>query len=134
MSVSRPVLVRKGAQSSSWQRKLTRDALLLMHADTPVSRVSIPYAQSFPSSPHRSAQRSSLRSFIDYMRSSEPSSASVPHYVFESLPANASLATDVFADFLPDFLDPLDTNITRSNIQFFLGPPRSGSPIHWHSR
>ena len=137
LALQRPVLVRN-ATSSHLLRKVyqtwQRNKFELEFGKLSFTEVEIPYAESFG---YTSSTKTTIKDFMTKMKKYHSEMKELgtidhvhsPTYVFETLPPDSPL----LANFrLPDILNPDLTHISTMKTQFYIGPPLSGAPVHFH--
>lgn len=155
LALQRPVLVRNASSIHSAKRLhqlWQRSKLKAEYGNLVFNEVEVPYAESFG---YASPKTTTLKDFVAKMRqfhedmrdagkgvdshsnsSPDPNSDSeevflpqTPSYIFETLPPDSPL----LAEFRPPaVLDEQVTHIHPLKLQFYLGPPLSGAPVHFH--
>lgn len=136
LALQRPVLIRNATSVHSmkklyqlWQRsKFKQEFGALIF-----NEVEVPYAESFG---YDTTRKTSVKEFMAKMRRYNEDYAGmapdlIPHptYIFESLPPNSPLLSEFKT---PSVLDEEITHISPLKTQFYLGPPLSGAPVHFH--
>ena len=136
LSLQRPVLVRNATNPQKlkqlfhhWQR----NKMIKEYGHLTFSEVLVPYAESFG----YNHSMTTLEQFINKMEQLYQEYKTVqdllllssPTYIFEAIPPNSPLL-DYFT--LPDILNPSVTHISVTKTQFYVGPPLSGAPFHFH--
>lgn len=136
MSLQRPVLIRNATNPhklrqlfNHWQRnKLAKE-----YGHLTFTEVLVPYAESFG----YNHTTTTLKQFLNKMERLNGEFNSVqnvlllssPTYIFEAIPPNSPLL-EYFA--IPEILNPSVTHISMTKTQFYVGPPLSGAPFHFH--
>lgn len=136
LALQRPVLIRNATNIHTmkrlhqlWQRsKLKQEFGALVF-----NEVEVPYAESFG---YNTTKQTTLREFMTKMRQFQEDTTDMavefiphPNYIFETLPP----ASPLLSEFTPPaVLDEEITHISPLKLQFYLGPPLSGAPVHFH--
>ena len=137
LALQRPVLVRNATNShllkkvyQTWQRSKFEQEF----GKLSFTEVEIPYAASFG---YTTSSKTTIKEFmaklkkfhfemkelgtIDYVQN--------PTYIFEGVHPESPILSNFRA---PVILDPELTHISTTKTQFYLGPPLSGAPVHFH--
>lgn len=136
LALQRPVLIRNATGVHSmkklhqlWHRSKFKHEFGMLT----FNEVEIPYAESFgyTTTKKTSAQDflSSMKRFQEENKNTPLESIRHPNYVFETLPPNSPLIEHFVP---PSVLDEQLTHISPLKMQFYLGPPLSGAPVHFH--
>lgn len=135
LSIQRPVLIRNA--TGNWaglKTKWQRHNLDAKYGKLTFRRVIVPYAQAFG----LDASIVTLHDFLSELSALHASQSanqqpedisSLPPYIFDSLSSESPLMSDFT---IPPVLDPNVTQITTQTVQFYIGPPLSGAPVHFH--
>jgi tetratricopeptide (TPR) repeat protein len=136
LALQRPVLIRNATSIHSmkklyqlWQRsKFKQEFGALVF-----NEVEVPFAEAFG---FNTTKKTSAKEFMAKMRQFQERTAnlaaetiSYPSYIFETLPPNSPLLNEFRP---PSVLDEEITHISPLKMQFYMGPPLSGSPVHFH--
>jgi hypothetical protein len=112
---------------ASW----SKDSLSTAHPDVVLKTASIPYAKVFGF--EEEEQELSIQEYIDQIMVESAPDAPPPRYIFSatrsSLPTNSSLHGAIFT---PQFAVDKD-NIATVSPQWYLGAPKTGAPLHFHT-
>ena len=136
LSIQRPVLIRNGIGNwANLRHKWQRSNMDAKYGKLSFKRVIIPYA-------NENGLNASIVTLHDFLlelmslhasqlTSQQPGDflTSLPPYIFDSLSSESPLMAD-FA--IPAVLDPKVTQITTQTVHFYIGPPLSGTPVHFH--
>lgn len=137
ISLQRPVLVRNATNSNllkkvyqTWQR----NKFVQEFGKLTFTEVEIPYAESFG---YSSSTKTTIKAFMSKLKkyhSETKEQGNIDHvhnptYIFETVNPQSSLLANFHP---PDILDPTLTHISTMKTQFYLGPPLSGAPVHFH--
>eukprot|EP00039_Didymoeca_costata_P011934 m.170037 g.170037 ORF g.170037 m.170037 type:complete len:791 (+) comp15335_c0_seq1:129-2501(+) len=133
LAIQRPVLVRKGMTGARWthvQKKFSRENFLRTFWEEEVHRGEIPYSKSFG----LESNITTIQQHLAYTRwvleaNEKGKGPKHPAQVFESLDGDSPISQAVM---FPSFVDTQESKIQMQNIQFYLGPPGSGAPLHFH--
>ena len=149
----RPVRLQGATVSSEWQFReaWARKKLLANHGGIVLPHSDIPYEELFTSQPGHATGASTLAQFINHMptmneRLKDTSvgarGATPPYIFFGGINKSDPLLADAFP-LVPEFLrfesststsdsEPVDWTVAPAATQWYLGPPGSGAPIHFH--
>lgn len=136
LALQRPVLIRNATNIHSmkkihqlWQRNRFKQE----YAALTFNEVEIPYAESFG---YTTTKKTTIKEFMMSMNRFQEGNKhlpveSVPHpsYIFETLSPKSPLLKEFKT---PSVLDEEMTHISPLKLQFYVGPPLSGSPVHFH--
>lgn len=148
---SRPVVIRQGSSDWPWAETWSRRKLLERYGHMTFNVSDVPYKDNFDITTRKSQNQKTL-SLTDYLaQTSEPTTATgqlrrvvcpdaAPQYLFSSsIETDLSrLASEIPTPSMMNFsyrssTEPRKTNYHRMHLQFFLGPPWSGAPPHFHN-
>ncbi len=136
LALQRPVLIRNATGVHSmkklyhlWQRsKFGQEFGALTF-----NEVEVPYAESFG---YSTTKKTTIKAFLESMKQFQEDNKNVkvdsiphPNYIFESVPADSPVLKEFKP---PGVLDEEITHINSLKMQFYLGPPLSGAPVHFH--
>lgn len=137
MALQRPVLIRN-ATSSNEMKKLfifwQRNKFEQEYGNLRFNEVEVPYAEAFG---YSSTTPTTVKAFLSKMKQFHEEHSELnsvedilhPTYIFQTIPSSSPLLNDFQ---LPQVLSPNLTHIEPTKIQFYLGPPLSGAPMHFH--
>ena len=137
LALQRPVLVRNATNShilkkvyQTWQRNKFEQEF----GKLSFTEVEIPYAESFG---YSSSKETTIKAFMAKLKkyhfeAKEQGDINYIHnptYIFETVNPQSPLLANFNP---PDILNPDLTHISTMKTQFYLGPPLSGAPVHFH--
>ena len=137
LALQRPVLVRNATNNQqmktlyhTWQRNKFEQEYRGLN----FKEVEVPYAEAFG---YTTSRPTTIKAFMAKMKKLNQEQKQIgkiddfpnPTYIFETISSNSPILKDFY---LPSFLDPELTNVESSKLQFYLGPPLSGAPVHFH--
>lgn len=137
LALQRPVLIRNATnnhQMKSLFHTWQRNKFELEYGGLTFQEVEVPYAEAFG---YKTSKPTTIKIFMAKMKKlnqEQKQTAKIdqftnPTYIFETISSTSPILKDFS---LPSVLDPELTNIESSKIQFYLGPPLSGAPVHFH--
>ena len=137
MSLQRPVLIRNATNSHVMKKLFTmwqHNKFEQEFGDLKFNEVEVPYAEAFG---YSSTTKTTAKAFVSKMKQYNEQHkqldsfeyASPSTYIFETIPSTSPLLKEFE---LPEVLNPNLTHIEPTKIQFYIGPPMSGAPMHFH--
>jgi hypothetical protein len=138
VAARRPVLLRKALRGKSWdalRSRWSRANVAKAHTDVKFNTSTIPYARQFDETAEEVEM--DLVQYIAYMSElagADDANAEPPQYIFSSL--SAAMSTDSTLHETILHMDPpfVDWNkMLKNSPQFYLGPPGTGAPVHFHT-
>lgn len=136
LALQRPVVVRNATNHHQMKRLFQlwqRNKMAKEYGHLTFTEVLVPYAESFG----YNHSMITLRKFLDKMEQTnkeyrmikDPSLFPSPTYIFETIPPNSPLLEHFTT---PAIFNPSLTHISTTKTQFYVGPPLSGAPVHFH--
>ena len=136
LALQRPVLIRNATNVHSmkklyhlWHQSKFRQEFGALT----FNEVEVPYAESFG---YTTTRKTSIKTFLGNMKQFQEDNKNVPidsiphpNYIFESVPTDSPILKDFKP---PAVLNEEVTHINTLKLQFYLGPPLSGAPVHFH--
>ena len=137
LALQRPVLIRNATNShllrkvyQTWQR----NKFELEFGTLSFTEVEIPYAESFG---YTTSTKTTIKAFMTKLKKYHSETKELgsinhvhnPTYIFETVPPLSPLIANFHP---PKVLDPDLTHISTMKTQFYMGPPLSGAPVHFH--
>ena len=136
LALQRPVLIRNATGIHSMKKLYQlwhRSKFKQEYGTLTFNEVEVPYAEAFG---YTSTKKTSVKDFMQSMKQFHEDNQDVPlasikhpNYIFETLPRDSPLLREFKP---PAVLDEEITHINPLKIQFYLGPPLSGAPVHFH--
>lgn len=136
LALQRPVLIRNATGVHSmkklyhlWQRSKFKQE----YGSLVFNEVEVPYAESFG---YTTTKKTTIKAFMSSMKQFKEENHHLPiesyprpNYIFETIPLKSPLLKEFKP---PSVLDMEITHINPLKMQFYLGPPLSGAPVHFH--
>lgn len=136
LALQRPVLIRNATSIHSMKRLHQlwhRSKFKQEYGTLTFDEVEVPYAEAFG---YNSTRKTTVKDFMNKMREFQENNQHLPilavrppSYIFETVPLTSPLLREFSP---PAVLDQEVTHISPLKLQFYMGPPLSGAPVHFH--